>query len=423
MVASALFFVRYALVLLYGIVLSAAFAGVEATRRNALILGALFALCGIAQVVVLVTCNETLVWYTYPLLGHAPLVALLCIHYRKRILTALAAVTTAYLCCQPVKWVAETVDTFTSNPALAQAAAIIALVILGFFAARDASESLSSLFNRENRDVLVFCMVPFTYYVFDYAVSVYSDLWSSYSGAVAEFLPAVLCLAFTISCVAYHRVIEEKARLEERDRLIAIAIEQQTREVEAVRRGEKEMRLLRHDMRLLLNNVSRCLDEGDVENARKMLSGYVEDIDATKVQRWCGNDIVNYIIADCHSRCEAKGIAFEPAVEIAELPVDELTFASILSNALDNAINAQEKLPADQRRIKLSIKISNGRLLLSMKNSCLAAPRFVDGMPVTKEAGHGYGTQSIRYMTERLGGSCQFSAEGGQFLLRVAAEL
>lgn len=334
MVESTLFLARYALVLLYGIALSAAFAGVEPTKKNLAIMGILFAACGLAQAACLFACGETLVWYAYPLLGHAPLVALLCLHYRKRILTSLAAVATAYLCCQPAKWVAEITEILTASPAFAHGIAIVTLVIMGYLALRYAANSLTAIFNKDNRSLLVFCIVPFVYYSFDYAVSVYSDLWSSYSGVVAEFLPAVLCLAFVMFCVAYYRVFEGKAESEERERITAIAINQQNREMEAVRRGETEIRLLRHDMRLLLNNVSRCLDEGDVESARKMLAGYVEDIDATKVQRWCDNDIVNYVIADCHSRCQSRGIQFESAVEIADLPVDELTFASVLSNAL-----------------------------------------------------------------------------------------
>ena len=46
-------------------------------------------------------------------------------------------------------------------------------------------------------------------------------------------------------------------------------------------------------------------------------------------------------------------------------------------------------------------------------------PAFVDGLPLSTRKGHGYGTRSIRYMTERLGGHCQFSAQEGLFILRV----
>ena len=91
MVEGALFIVHYALVLLYGILLSAAFAGVRMTRGNAGVLGGLFAACGLVQMAALAVVGEDFVWRAYPLLAHVPMLALLCLRYRKSISTALAS--------------------------------------------------------------------------------------------------------------------------------------------------------------------------------------------------------------------------------------------------------------------------------------------------------------------------------------------
>ena len=86
-------------------------------------------------------------------------------------------------------------------------------------------------------------------------------------------------------------------------------------------------------------------------------------------------------------------------------------FSAILSNALDHALDAQKELPQERRSVRLMLKTSGGKLLLSVENPIAAAPCFADGLPVSKKKGHGYGTQSIRYMTERLGGKWQFSVK------------
>ena len=65
------------------------------------------------------------------------------------------------------------------------------------------------------------------------------------------------------------------------------------------------------------------------------------------------------------------------------------------------------------------LKDSGGKLLLSVKNTFNGTPVFIDGLPTTNKKGHGYGTQSIRYMTEKLGGKCQFSTQDNIFILRV----
>ena len=65
------------------------------------------------------------------------------------------------------------------------------------------------------------------------------------------------------------------------------------------------------------------------------------------------------------------------------------------------------------------LKKFDGKLLLSVKNPFKDMPSFVDGIPSTDEKGHGYGTQSIRYMTDKLGGKCQFTVQNNLFVLRV----
>lgn len=112
-------------------------------------------------------------------------------------------------------------------------------------------------------------------------------------------------------------------------------------------------------------------------------------------------------------------MAFVHKVELDALPFDINMVAAILSNALDNALNAQKPLETSQRSVKLLLKTANNKLLLSVENPVAEPPVFVDGLPVSTQAGHGYGTQSIRYMTERLNGKCQFSVQNHTFIVKV----
>ena len=130
-------------------------------------------------------------------------------------------------------------------------------------------------------------------------------------------------------------------------------------------------------------------------------------------------DTLNYVLSDYAEKCRNAQIPFTYAVELEALPVDEVYFSSIVSNALDNALNAQMKIPAERRNIKLLLKNSGGKLLFSVKNPVSGPVAFADGLPVSDKKGHGYGTQSIRYLTERLGGNCQFTVQDGMFVLRV----
>ena len=266
---------------------------------------------------------------------------------------------------------------------------------------------------------MIFSSVPLVYYVFDYVVGVYTELWVSNNRIAAEFLPFFLCVFFMIFCVVYYKEYEKKADADRREQIVSITVQQQAQEIAAIKKSTLETALLRHDMRLLLGNLALSIEQNDRENSLKMISGFITQVEAASLHRYCQNDTVNYILTNFENRCRESEVEFNVTVEIGDLSVDEILFSSIISNALDNALNAQEKLPEEGRQIKLMLKDSDGKLLLSVKNPVKEEPVFIDGLPVSDRKGHGYGTQSIRYMTERLGGKSQFTVQNNMFILRV----
>ena len=269
--------------------------------------------------------------------------------------------------------------------------------------------------------MLIFSSIPFMYYLFDYTVGIYTDLWDNHARLISEFLAFYLCVAFMSFCLIYYREYEQKMQTKRKHAIIQITVQQQAKEIDAIRKNNLETSLLRHDMRLLLSNLALSIQQNDPETALNLISGYVDQVESTNLHRYCKNDTVNYILTNFESKCRAAGVAFHTDLSLGELPVDEVMFASVLSNALDNALNAQANLPQSDRQIKLLLKDSAGKLLLSVRNpfhgSIVQDP--ITGAPLSSRDGHGYGTQSIRYMTERLSGKCQFTIQNNLFVLRV----
>ena len=419
MINNILIFLDGALLLVFGVNLSAAFAGVRLNRRNILIFLGLCCFCGALQTVALVAFSEGTVRRLYPLITHLPLLLFLHRYYRKRFSTALVSVFTAYLCCQPVKWMGILVFTLTESFVIQYLFRILMLAGTAVFALKLFAPFLSEIFSKDNRSVYIFGSVPIVYYFFDYATVVYTDLSRNHTQLVGEFFPALLCIMFIVFCVIYYKTYEQKADAERKEHIVRIIAQQREQEIDTIRRTEKEIRMLRHDMRLLLGSIAVSLENGEQEKAREMIAAYSSHIAGTALEHFCGNDTVNCVLSDFSAKCKAREIQFHHAIELGALPVDEILFSSILSNALDNALNAQEDITPQLRRIQLMLRSANGKLLISVKNPCAKKPVFADGLPVAEKEGHGFGTQSIRYMTERLGGNCQFSVQDDQFIVRI----
>lgn len=419
MIENVLFFLDGALLLVFGANLSAAFSGISLNKRNILIFLGLCGICGALQFGLYMTFSEQAVRKLYPLITHLPLLILLCLHYRKRLLTALVSILTAYLCCQPVKWVGILVLTLSHSIVLQYIVRVLMLLASAVFALNLFAPYLSQIFNKDNRSVCIFGSVPFVYYCFDYATTVYTSLWRHHTQLVGEFFPALLCIMFIVFCVIYYQTYEQKADAERKAQIVHVIAQERTREVEAIRRNEAEIRMLRHDMRLFLSSVALCLDNEDPAKAQELIASYSSHIAGAPLEHFCGNDTVNYVLSDCSAKCRAKEIPFDYVIDLKDLQVDEILFCSIISNALDNAMNAQEDVPVSRRFIRLMLKCVEGKILVSVKNPIAKKPVFADGLPITDKAGHGYGTQSIRYLTERMGGNCQFSVQGDLFLVRI----
>ena len=415
-----LFFLHYALILLFGILLSFAYAGIQLSdKKGFLSTAVLFVVCGGFQLAAYYFFDEQYVWKLYPLVTHVPIILCISLYFKKAFITAFASVTSAYLCCQPAKWIGLLTFTLTQNTIAEQLIRLIVLLAMGYISLHYVAPSLSKLFTKDFGSVCIFGSIPVVYYLFEYVTGIYTALWSSYNQVTVEFIPFILCIFFVVFCTLYYKEYEKKADAERREQLIQTTVQQQQSHIESVKRTEKELCILRHDMRLLLSSLAVCIENNEQQNAKDMIQSYISRIEGTTVQHFCENDYINYVLSDFSSKCKAASIPFTCDVEIGTLNVDEMLFCSILSNALDNALNAQNALPNDKRNIRLMLKNSGNKLLLSVKNTIRKPPAFIDGLPVTNRRGHGLGTQSIRYITETLGGNCQFSAQDEWFVLRV----
>lgn len=421
MIDTILFYIHHSLTLLCGVVLSAAFCGVRFTKKNLFIVSTITVICGISQLSALLLFGEERVWELYPLIVHALLSILLCVIFRKRIITVAASISLAYLCCQPSKWFGLLADAFTENSTVIWCVRISVALAVSILSILFFANLISEIFNKDTRSVLIFGIVPFVYYVFDYTVSIYTELWKNHFRLVSEFLAFFLCVMFMVFCIVYYREYERKIQTQQKNQIIEITVQQQAKEIDAIRKSNLETSILRHDMRLLLSNLALSIEQNDKSTALNLISGFVDEIESASLHRYCQNDTVNYILTNYESKCCKAGIAFQTDIEMQTLNVDEIIFSSILANALDNAVNAQMKLPKEKRQIKLMLKNSNEKLLLSVKNPFCGTISIdpATQLPISTKEGHGYGTQSILYLTEKIGGKCQFTVQNNTFYLRI----
>ena len=137
---------------------------------------------------------------------------------------------------------------------------------------------------------------------------------------------------------------------------------------------------------------------------------------------FCENQSVDNVIGDYYALAQKEEIPFDARVDLPkELSVDEMDLCLILSNLLENALEASRKTAAAQQQISLEIyQHSASILLIRIENNFDGVIKEKNHLlHSTKRKGLGIGTQSVRRMAEKNDGSCNFTYENGVFTAKV----
>lgn len=103
--------------------------------------------------------------------------------------------------------------------------------------------------------------------------------------------------------------------------------------------------------------------------------------------------------------------------------IDPLDISTIFGNALDNAIEASEKLSEEQRLITVKAGRVRDMLFITVANNALFTGDVSGAVPEGKTKSdsfvHGFGLPNIRKAVERYEGQCNISSEKGVFTLKI----
>ena len=422
--ADALSLCNLASVGIFGIVLSAAFCELEWTRQRKLLLAGCTVLMLALQGIVSLRWSTSFTRYLYPVITHLPLVILLVAMTRK-VLWSLIAVLTAYLCCQLRRWAALLVIALfpTGGTALQDATELIVPLPLLLALVHWIAPSVRALSHSSLKLQLQFGVIPLLSYVFDYFTRIYTDLLSSGNQAAVEFMPFVCSLAYLAFVLQTTQEQKRRSQLEQTQNSLNLQVAQAVREIDALRESQRKASTYRHDLRHHLQYISSCIENGRTDTAQDYIRSVCREIEASKVTVYCENEAANLILSAFAARAAGCGVDFRVRSALPQtLPLPESDLCVLLSNALENALHACQRqnaagLPAF---IETSAYEQDGRFFLQLANACSAPVLFEDGVPVTREPGHGLGVRSICAIVEKYGGIYSFTQKQEQFILRIS---
>lgn len=193
------------------------------------------------------------------------------------------------------------------------------------------------------------------------------------------------------------------------------------------KQAQEATRRFRHDIRNNLLCMNEMLRSGKTQDAEEYLQDMLNTVDALSVKYISGDEILDCILAAKAEVMAQKQIVFRlDGVLAGGLPWKPIDVCSVFANALDNAIEACESIPMEQRTITIKLKATSQFWFVRIENS---VERNIDVTRLFQEKGgytsksnsgqHGIGTYNIKRTVESYGGILKAECKDMQFILEI----
>ncbi|MBE6826604.1 MAG: sensor histidine kinase [Ruminococcus sp.] len=221
----------------------------------------------------------------------------------------------------------------------------------------------------------------------------------------------------------YYARISEYYR--ERTRYQETYLQAELAHFQQYKQAQEETRRFRHDIRNNLLCMHEMMQSGKTAEAADYLRNLLETADTLSARYVSGDEILDCILSAKAEVMAQKGIAFRlDGVLAGGLPWKPIDVCSVFANALDNAIEACETLPAEQRQITMKLRATPQFWFVRIENPSarnvdvarLFQPR--SGYTSKSNAGqHGIGTYNMKRTVENYGGMLKAECKERQFVL------
>ncbi|MBO5197699.1 MAG: GHKL domain-containing protein [Lachnospiraceae bacterium] len=186
-----------------------------------------------------------------------------------------------------------------------------------------------------------------------------------------------------------------------------------------------KMRAWRHDYHNHMQALSACLANGDIEKAQEFLEEINENLVSVDTVIKTGNTMVDAILNSKISLMNTRKIPVKADAKVpSRIAIADVDLCIIIGNLLDNAMEAAEKLPPQERFVRIYIGVKSTHLYLCFTNSAGKKQNTIGGRFLSsKGSNHGFGLNRVDSLVEKYDGYLTRASEDGGFTTEVILPL
>lgn len=221
----------------------------------------------------------------------------------------------------------------------------------------------------------------------------------------------------------YRKLFAEKSELEYEFMKLKDEREHVQAQDAQIRTLHQSIRRLKHDMKNHLMIIGSYINGKDYDSAKEYTSEILDKLNAVHSYIETGNSLLNHIVNEKFEAARRKGILVKAEIETLSFEkMKSMDFSSMLTNILDNAIEASEKENDVKKEIIINIFKKCGYEIVCVKNrigkSVLQQnPQLLSSKEESEK--HGMGISQTKEIAEKYQGICDFHEEEGFFCASV----
>lgn len=183
----------------------------------------------------------------------------------------------------------------------------------------------------------------------------------------------------------------------------------------------------KHDYQGQLRLISALVEQERFSELRQFSENLDSALPVSACLLYSGNTTMDAVVSLRMMDAKRHSIHFETQLFLPErVPLNDVTFASLIGNVLDNALEACHKVPPETAEIHFEIRPWKQMMYIYCSNTSDGVyKRGGQGnlLSTKQKAGHGIGIRRIQEIVEQSGGTCQFKAEDDKFNVSIMIPL
>ena len=263
---------------------------------------------------------------------------------------------------------------------------------------------------------LIFCIFPISQMimVLSFNWNIFIELTLSGAMTIVSILIGIVAdVLLMLVLLRQQSMYEMEVKLAEVEKTWQVE-QNHYRDIEARR---EELAKIRHDISEQFIVMQELLHQENYEKVVEMLYTLKQYVASTKEYVYCGDPVINAIMAENERECRKKGVVLNYTFEINQpLKINPVVICSIFSNLMRNSLAAVEEVE-DKSKAVIDIKaaVKGDYLIVKVDNPFIAKKK-------KDKKRKGYGLEILRTMVDRYHGQMDVVTENNVYSTRITVE-